>query len=219
MNFSELIATTARKLPRRWLSKWNDIEIVHVNQFGHNPVEIDRSGEKKINIYKNILSTEGHKGPEELILIEFFKFVEFELADDIKRRFEYKFVLPPAQTIKEFTDRLRLGTYKSYKQIVEDTEGAVPRLTVIHLVNALLLNQYPISEARDLDVTTWNSTKDFASRKRYMSLTPLVSAYSPRELYESFPVAAAAYLENELSDVRESTTRGSFVDLMDAIVG
>jgi hypothetical protein len=201
------------------LSAWNDTEVAYVNKYAGVPIALDRSGEKKINIYRDSLDYQGQKPLSELLLLDFFKLVERTIDESVSRRFTYKFVVADQDAVTGFGDRLKSGTFKRYADIVGDFDKAVDRLVALHLANALISNNLPISEARDLDVRTWSATKDFASCKRYMSLTPLTSAYSPTSIDEDFPSAVAAYLDNSLSCVTESSTKTAFTKLLRALVG
>ncbi len=113
------------------------------------------------------------------------------LSEDAADLWANKYTLPNVSQIRAYQGRLKNESYTSYLAIVESFNSPVDRLVAIHLSNALIANGVSVASARNLDVTSWPATEEYANRGRYHSLTPIIGAYATEEVRSSFGSAVA----------------------------
>jgi hypothetical protein len=88
------------------------------------------------------------------------------------------------------------NTNKDYHSFVAQFRDNYTRLVALHLVNALMANKVPIEMLNRIDFRRHPATKDFASGSRSFSLTPLISMYASKDVYEDFAETFRAYVES-----------------------
>lgn len=149
--------------------------------------ELSRNG-KTIVVYPSIGNRSEAQGAHEL-LTEVGNMVASKwVSPVVAARWKHKLVLPTSEQIGAVQDRISSGPYT---QVVESFTNPVDRLVAIHVVNALIANRVRVAECKNIDIRQWGATSDFCRRKRYYSLTPLISAYCSRSLYENYGSAFA----------------------------
>ena len=143
--------------------------------------------------------------PERAILKAFGRALYASFGQRSKARWKDKLVLAKESQIDDYQERLKKAA--SYKELVESYPTAVDRLVAIHLSNALLANNVPISEAQNLDVRTWSSTEKFACLETPYSLTPLSSVYCRYEVDKNFADAFADYALTKFDKIYETSVK------------
>jgi len=122
-----------------------------------------------------------------------------------------KHSLPVEAQVSAFNGRINdkhaHATLSTYGEVVQTFETAVDRLVALNLSNALLANGVPFRQSMGVDVYTYGATTDYANRKRYHSLIPLVSAYADAQVGDCYGVALADLVMHDLNCVRESSTQ------------
>lgn len=86
--------------------------------------------------------------------------------------------------------------YRNYHEFVSQFRENYTRLVALHLSNALIANKYPIEMLDRVDFRYHPATKDFASGSKAFSLTPLISLYASKDVYEDFAETFRAYVES-----------------------
>jgi len=99
--------------------------------------------------------------------------------------------------------------YRNYHEFVSQFNDNYTRLVALHLSNALMANKQPIELLNRVDFKYHPATKDFASGNRAFSLTPLISMYASKDVYEDFAETFRAYVESggSLRDVKDPNGR------------
>jgi len=151
-------------------------------------VELSRDG-KMITVYPSFAARPAPSGAHALLTEVGGMVASKWVSQNLATRWKHKLVLPTNEQIGAIQDRITAGN--QYAQVVESFAGPVDRLVAIHVVNALIANKVRVAECRNIDVRKWGSTADFCGLKRYYSLTPLISAYCSRGLYENYGSAFA----------------------------
>jgi len=136
-----------------------------------------------------------------------------KLDDSEQEHWRKKHSLPTKDQIDAFNGRINdphaHSTLRSYGEVVQTFKTAVDRLVAINLANALTKNGVPFSQSQGINVYTYGPTLEYANRKRYHSLIPLVSAYSDNLFSVSYGAAMADLVLHDLNCVRESSTQGA----------
>ena len=180
---------------------WRQVEWEkHESQVVAMDTEVSRDS-KTIHLFPSLLAK---PQPEKAILRSFGGLVYRDLPAKARRMWTYKFALPTKDQVDSFQTKLKEG-FKTYQSLVESYCSPIDRLVAINLANALLVNNFPIAEAVNIDVRKTPSTEQYANLKRYHSLVPLISAYCSRAVYEDYPEAFAELLANDLDSVYESS--------------
>jgi len=169
--------------------------------------KLDRSGDAVIHLYPGLeqLSDAPFK-----VLREFGQFILLRADERGASIWEGKLDVPTPEQITMARDKLTDPEVRkschSYQDVLDryPTQGnSVDRLVFINLANALLANNIVYKDSVGVDILTWGPTAEYANRKRYHSLIPLVSAYAPAEIFQDYGHALAALLENKLQNVRD----------------
>jgi hypothetical protein len=167
--------------------------------------ELDRSGNAIIHLYPGATPIQ--------VLQEFGTFVLMRAGDRGAALWKNKLDVPTAEQIATAKQKLEdpelRKTCRTYKDVLDtypSQGGSVDRLVFINLMNALLANNIAFSDSVGVDIMTWGPTTEYATLKKYHSLIPLVSAYTPADVYNYYGHALAALLTAKLNVVRESST-------------
>lgn len=148
---------------------------------------------------------------DDYVLRAFGLAVFLKLNERDQTHWHKKHALPTKEQVDAYNGRLNdqhaHATLHNYRELVETFDTAVDRLVALNFSNALIANGVPFSQTVGLNVYTYGPTSDYANRRRYHSLTPLVTAYSDRLLAASFGVALSDLVLHDLNCVRESSTQ------------
>lgn len=167
-------------------------------------------GEEKINLYPDLLKLKDARP----ILLEQFGLVLYEkCGQQAAALWEQKLALPSDEQIAAVQLRLGHG-FATYRELVESFKTAMDRLVALHVVNALNASGVSAANAREVKLKEWGATSEYAAGQRPHTLIPLLSAYAPRRLADSFGLALADHVLNKLSTVREGSVRESVRGLM-----
>lgn len=151
------------------------------------------------------------------LLREFGNYLLLKAGSEMETHWNQKLVLPTSDQISAFQTRLNQG-FKSYKDVVESLKTPTDRLIAIHLSNAMLANGQAFAGASNVKVREWGPTQEFANLNRFYSLTPLTSAYCPREVHEDFGAAFASCAVYDLKTTTHTAVRESLKQLIERII-
>jgi len=126
-----------------------------------------------------------------------------------------KYVPASQSTVDRIQRLMKGGKYKRYMAVVDEFTNPNERLVCIHVVNALIVNKYPIELLPNLDVREHPATKEFCYGSKLYSLIPLVSAYARESDYEDYAETFRAFIEGggNLRAIREESTRTALTEL------
>lgn len=198
---------------------WDAIRwIEHPNQLLQTDAELSRTGEAFVNLYPSLLQ---NADPVRLVLIEFGLYVLHKGGDRARAIWENKLARPAKEHIETFAQRLAdpevrrtTQTYDAFVQSYPDKGHAVERLVALHLCNALIHQNIAFNDSQGVDILKWGPTAEFATGKKYFSLTPLASAYAPRRLNDCFGCAFADFVLTDLGMVIESSVQHALKGVM-----
>ncbi len=131
------------------------------------------------------------------------------LTSGKKRLWQDKYIKVSPKAIAVVNAAAQDKTYRSYKEFISQFRDNYTRLVALHLSNALIANKYPIETLDRVDFRFHPATKDFASGSKSFSLTPLISLYAGKDVYEDFAETFRAYVESRgsLDGVRDENGR------------
>jgi hypothetical protein len=171
--------------------------------------ELDRKSNAVIHLYPAL-----EKMPDAVkrVLHEFGTFVLCRAGERGEAIWKSKLDAPTTEQIalakEKLADAQLRTTCKTYKDVLDtypESGHAVSRLVYINLINALLANNIAYPDSVGVDILTWGPTAQYANLKKYHCLVPLVSAYSPADIYEDYGHALTAMVIDKLANVRESS--------------
>jgi hypothetical protein len=129
-----------------------------------------------------------------------------------------KLVYPDAAIIDRVIEAFRDVGNTSYEKVLEKFTTATDRLQAIHIINAFIKNNIPITQARFLNPKLHSATKEFCAGHRPYSLTPLLSAYSGSNDLRKYSMAFAQFCaSNGKLHVSELSTAGELVNLFEIV--
>lgn len=216
--YREIVSETGRLIAASELTDllrplWKSIEWV-AHQESHAKAQAalslalsNGSGEATINLYPALMES-----PEagKQVLREFGKLILLRSGEKGKSIWEKKLDVPTPEQIQiaaaklaDSSVRQRCKRYKDVLDTYPDRGGSTNRLVFVHVANALLSNNISYADSVGVDINTWGPTTEYCRRKKYHSLIPLVSAYSPPEVYADFGIAFATLIIDNLSAVRD----------------
>jgi hypothetical protein len=213
-NFKSIVqqgqqAVLASDLKDLLLPLWRLIEWQGHTESLSSGVELDRKGDAIIHLYASL-----EKLPDapKRVLREFGTFVLKRAGERGEAIWNGKLDAPTKEQIatvkQKIADPELRKTCKSYKDVLDTypgTGGSVDRLVFINVMNALLANNIAYTDSEGVDIMTWGPTAEYCNLKKYHSLVPLVSAYSPFDIYNCYGAALAAMVTDKLSEVRDSS--------------
>jgi hypothetical protein len=168
-----------------------------------------RQGDAVIHLYPVLEKMpQGHLK----LLREFGQFVLLRAGDRGAAIWKNKLDVPTKEQIatvkQKLADAQLRKTCRTYKDVLDtypDKGGSVDRLVYINVMNALLANNIAFSDSVGVDIMTWGPTAEYCNLKKYHSLIPLVSAYSPADVYNDYGHALTAMVVDKLGQVRDSS--------------
>lgn len=128
----------------------------------------------------------------------------------------HKLALAEPAHVALFQEKLASRQYSTFRSLVESIDGAVARLTALHLANAFIHHRVPMADAFNTAVDTWPATAGLASGQVPLSLTPLVSAYCDSDVWQRFPVAFSQRAMGLLNCGRQDVLQ-KFVEVIDSV--
>lgn len=147
------------------------------------------------------------------VLRAFGMAVFMKLDETERNHWHRKHSLPTKDQVDVYNGRINdkhaQASLTSYKELVETFETAVDRLVAINFSNALAANGVPFRQSFGYNVYTYGPTAEYANRKRYHSLAPLLSAYADALFSSCYGAALADLVLHDLNCVRESSTQGA----------
>ena len=167
-------------------------------------------GEAKINLYPDLLKL---KDVRPAVLEQFGLVLYEKCGQRAAQLWEQKLALPSDDQIAAVQLRLGHG-FPTYRKLVESFQTAMDRLVALNIANALNASGVSATNAREIKIREWGATAEYANGQRPHSLIPLLSAYAPRRLSDSFGMAFADHVLNRLSTVREGSVRESVRGLL-----
>lgn len=216
-SYRQIVRETSRVLKDHELGSkpkvlhlWNGIEWQEMSQpDGKRDAQLGQSQTPTIRLYPGLLQSGQAIAA---ILREFGLLILAKGGERSKTIWEGKLDLPTPEQIEAARSKLdepeirrTCKTYEQVKNTYPETGSAVDRLVFIHIANALLANNIPLSDSQGVDIMKWGPTVEYAHQKKYHSLVPLVSAYCPKTVYECFGCAFAELITHDLNCCREST--------------
>lgn len=199
------------------LGMWDRISFMeHKQQLVDSDAELSRDG-KKIHLYP-VLLRRTVEDSNYALLREFGKFVYAKASPELKKRWELKLVVPSKAQIDSFQSKLACRSFKSFKDLVEDYSCPCDRLVAVNISNAFLANRQPIVDAYEMDIRKYGPTCSYANSKRFHSTIPLVSAYSPRRIYEDFGEAFADAVAKNLRSVRHTSVQAVIRNILEDVI-
>lgn len=176
---------------------------------GTGNAELCRKGDAVIHLYPGL---EKMAGAPQKVLREFGTFVLLRSGDRGAAIWKNKLDVPTKEQVATVKQKLAdpelRKTCKTYKDVLDTypgSGGSVDRLVFINVMNALLANNIAYTDSVGVDIMTWGPTAEYCNLKKYHSLIPLVSAYSPADVYTDYGHALAAMVTDKLGNVRDSS--------------
>lgn len=171
--------------------------------------ELDRKGDAIIHLYPVLEKMpDAHKR----VLREFGNFVLLRAGERGEAIWKGKLDAPTAEQIATAKQKLECPelrkTCNTYKDVLDDYPGSgnsVERLVFVNIMNALLANNIVYRDSVGVDIMSWGPTTEYANLRKYHSLVPLVSAYSPADIFTDYGHAMSAMLIDKLGSVRDSS--------------
>jgi hypothetical protein len=176
-------------LQRRWEAvAWNELD----DQRVLTDAEASRDGQGRITLYPSLLR-QPPQSASAALLREFGRLLFAGAPRKLQRRWTHKLGLPTAQQIDAIQAKL-IPESKSYRSLVESFDRSLDRYVAINIVNALIAKGVPFGQVNNVNIREWGATQEYANRRRYHILIPLVSAYSSKEIFEDFGTALADWI-------------------------
>lgn len=214
MNFKQIVAQSGKliedsELKSVLLPLWRIIEWQGHGENLSSGVELDRKGDAVIHLYPAL---EQMPDAPKRVLREFGNFVLLRGGDRAKAIWEGKLDAPTKEQVALVKEKLadpelhkNCRTFKDVLDTYPGTGHSVDRLVYINIMNALLANNLAYTDTVGVDIMTWGPAAEYCNLKKYHTLVPLVSAYSPFDVYNCYGAALAAMVMDGLGEVRDSS--------------
>lgn len=224
MLYRDVIEAAKAKLEQSDLSSephvlllWDKINWrTHTDQHVATDAEISHEGDATINLYPSLLKKPLDDAVKPLMR-EFGKSLFRKLDADARRAWKLKLGLPTKAQVDAFQSRLNQG-FKTYREAVESLHTAMDRFVALNLANAMLSNKLAFAGSENVNVRTWGPTAEYAALKRYHSMIPMVSAYTPNGICDDLGEAICNYVCEDLNACRERSVASAFKFLIKRLV-
>lgn len=202
---------------------WNEVEW-RISHNGENPegVCVGVSNKPIIHLFPSLIE---NPDAGRNVLKAFGDLIYRRGLEMAETLWSQKLTTPTTEQVQQFAQKLadpvlrkKCKTYEQVIQSYPDKGNSVDRLVAIHLANALIANNIPYPDSVGVDIYTWGPTAEFANRKRYYSLVPLVSAYSPKDIFENFGAAFASFLIEDLDRIQDLSVAEQMKKIVYAVV-
>lgn len=214
MTFKQIVAQSGKQIENSNLKDmltplWKLIEFQGHSENLSTGVELDRKGNAVIHLYPAL---ERMPDATKRVLCEFGKFVLLRGGDRAESIWKSKLDAPTKEQIATVKAKLEdpalRTTCRCYKDVLDTYPGtghSVDRLVYINVMNALLANNISFSDSVGVDIMQWGPAAEYCNLKKYHCLTPLVSAYSPEDVFNCYGHALEAFITNGLGNIRDSS--------------
>lgn len=202
-------------IQRMWTDvTWNKVDDQRVS----TDAEVARDGSHRIALYPS-LTQKPRQLACSILIREFGHLLYRQAPEALKRRWSNKLCLPTSAQI-DAVQRKLTPEFKSYRSLVESFKTAMDRYVALNLANSLIAKGVPYAQVQNVNLRQWGATQEYANRRRYHVLIPLVSAYSSKDIFEDFGTALADWVcgTNGIteSSVAEAT-HGIIKDILDGM--
>lgn len=202
-------------IQRMWSEvTWSKLE----DQRVATDAEVCRDGSHRINLYPSLLQKSRQLGCY-ILIREFGHLLFTKTPDALKRRWQNKLCLPASAQI-DAVQRKLTPDFKSYRDMVESFKTAMDRYVALNIANALIAGGVPYAQVQNVNLRKWGATQEYANRRRYHVLIPLVSAYASKEIFDDFGTALADWVCG-MNGITESSvaeaTHGIIKDILDGL--
>ena len=214
MNFKQIVAQSGKliedsELKSILLPLWRIIEWQGHSENLSTGVELDRKGDAVIHLYPAL---EQMPDATQRVLREFGNFILLRAGERGEAIWKGKLDAPTKEQVALVKEKLadpelrkNCHTFKDVLDTYPGSGHSVDRLVYINIMNALLANNLAYTDTVGVDIMTWGPAAEYCNLKKYHTLVPLVSAYSPFDVYNCYGAALAAMVMDGLGEVRDSS--------------
>lgn len=217
MQYDEVISKVKSTLEAAGLARglWEKIRWGKLNTAVGRPACYVWNNPTTINLYADLL-TLPETAAIQAVLVEYGHTVLTQVPEKYRRVWDLKAGYPRQSQIDAFQGHLKAGNFKTYREIAESFPTAVDRMVAIHLSNALIANNLPLAESKNLDLRVWPATAEYSNRRQHHSLLPLIHAYCPREML-CYGTAFAEVAVHRGGHIPEPSLREAIVDMVELV--
>jgi len=199
-------------------SHWRDVEVRCLGKdWDTETARLYVEGDKPVIYTYPVVDTFTPEYQAFVILREFGDYLLTKAPDEMEVEWRQKLILPTNEQIDAFQQRLNQG-FSSYQEVVNSLKSPLDRMVGLHMANAMMYNGQAFAGATTVKVREWGPTREFATLTRYYSITPLTSAYCPRDIHKDFGTAFASCVVYDLKTVLHSDVKKALRGLIDRIV-
>jgi len=214
MNFKQIVAQSSKLIEQSELKSillplWRIIEWQGHSENLSTGVELDRKGDAVIHLYPAL---EQMPDATQRVLREFGNFILLRAGERGEAIWKGKLDAPTKEQVALVKEKLadpelrkNCHTFKDVLDTYPGSGHSVDRLVYINIMNALLANNLAYTDTVGVDIMTWGPAAEYCNLKKYHTLVPLVSAYSPFDVYNCYGAALAAMVMDGLGEVRDSS--------------
>lgn len=226
--YKEIIRSTGEAINKCDLAEllnktWKNIEwVANKEAQTGSDAALCASGDMCINLYPLLQDMEK---PETAVLVEFGKLILQRSGENGQAIWAKKMDVPTKEAIdmaaKMLADPNVRAKCKEFKDVLDEyprVGHSVERLVYINIVNALLANNISFGDSVGVNIREWGPTAEYCNQRKYHSLIPLVSAYSPADVYADFGSALSAMVQGNLTSVRDRSVAFALRGIIQRIV-
>lgn len=202
---------------------WNSVQWVECrNQIGTTEAERCREKGDSIRLYPALQQS---KSAAKTVLREFGLLLLDKTGNAGRAVWDKKLHRPDPAHVTKFASMLadpemrkQCRTYNDLLDRYPNKGHSVERLVAVHLANALLANNIPFPSSQGVNIYEWGPTTEYANGKKYGSLIPLTSAYSPEDVHNCFGCALAAWVAGDFVHVKDESVALALKEIILTIV-
>jgi len=137
-----------------------------------------------------------------------------------KSNWHGKYIKVSSQAVELINRQAWSRKFRSYKSFIESFSDNYLRLIALHFSNALIANKVPIELLPTVDFRKHPATTNMATGNKEFSLTPLISMYASKDVYEDFAETFKYYVatRGSLSNVPDSRGRAMLKEIFQRTV-